>query len=145
VTTSTAQPAPAPPTGTTRLVDRACTAPNGGTGFDLTHVTVDSSATRYVFGARYSGDTVQHDVLISFDLGASTYVVTGELFEDGTGIGRVTSVSTSDDIFLDPPQTVTPGVVDLSVRKEQIAAVSGTPFTVGVSLKVDGSEIETCR
>jgi hypothetical protein len=84
-------------------------------------------------------------VLVSFDLGSSTYVVTGELFEDGTGIGRVTSVSTSDDIFLDPPQTVTAGVVDLNVRNDQIAAISGTPFTVGVSLKVDGSDIETCR
>jgi hypothetical protein len=140
-------PPPAPaPAGTTRLVDRDCTASSSaGTGYDLVHVTVDSSASKYRFTARYTGDSVQHDVLVSFDLGTSTYVVTGELFEDGTGIGRITSVSTSDDIFLDPPQTVTAGLVDLNVRNDQIAAISGTPFTVGVSLKVDGSDIETCR
>jgi hypothetical protein len=108
------------------------------------HVTVESLGTRYRLAARYSGDTVQHDILVSFALGGAAYLVTAELFEDGNGIGRVATAGAPDDVFLDPPQTITPGVVDLSVRNDQIASVSGTPFTVSVSLKVDGSEMENC-
>jgi hypothetical protein len=125
-------------------MDRDCTAANADVGYDLLHATVESLGTRYRFVARYSGDTFRHDILVSFDLGASTYLVTAELFEDGNGVGRVTRIGSADDVFLDPPQTITPGLVDLSVRNDQIGELSGTPFVVRVSFEVDGSEMENC-
>jgi hypothetical protein len=126
-------------------LDRDCIAANADAGYDLLHTTVEWLGTRYRLSARYSGDSLQHDILVSFDLGASTYLVTAELFEDGNGVGRVSSTGSTNDIFLDPPQTITPGLVDLSVRNDQIEAISGTPFVVRVSLKVDGSEMENCQ
>jgi hypothetical protein len=142
---STDSSVPAPSSGEAKLLDRDCTAANADAGHDLLHATVESLGTRYRFIARYSGDTFQHDILVSFDLGASTYLVTAELFEDGNGVGRVTRRGSADDIFLDPPQAITPGLVDLSVRNDQIGAISGTPFVVRVSLTVDGSEVENCQ
>lgn len=127
----------------TELVNAECTAP-GSNGFDLVHVRVESLPSRYRFIARYSGDALQHDILVSFDLAASTYLVTAELFEDGTGVPRLAGAGLSEDVFLDPPQTITPGLVDLSVRNDQLGGISETPFTVIISLKVDGSAIETC-
>jgi hypothetical protein len=122
-----------------------CTTPPADPSFDLLHVTVESLPARYRFAAQYSGDALQHDILISFVLGASTYLVTAELFEDGNGVGRVSAAGSTDDVFLDPPQTITAGVVDLSVRNDQIGGISGTPFSVQVSMKVDGLQIETCQ
>jgi hypothetical protein len=122
-----------------------CTAPPADASFDLLHVTVESLPARYRLAAQYSGDAFQHDILVSFDLGASTYLVTAELFEDGTGVPRLSAAGSTEDVFLDPPQTVTPGVVDLTVRNDQIGGISGTPFSVKVSLKVDGLQIETCQ
>lgn len=121
-----------------------CTADNAGGAYDLLHVTVESLPSRYRLTARYSGDTSQHDILISFDLGSSSYLVTGELFEDGKGVARFAAAGSSEALFLDPPQTVAPGVVELTVRNDQIGAISGTLFAVEVLLKVDGAEIETC-
>jgi hypothetical protein len=126
-------------------VDIDCTAPPGDAGFDLLHVTVESLPSRYRVAAQYSGDAFQHDILVSFDLGASKYLVTAELFEDGNGVGRLFAAGSSEDVFLDPPQTIAPGVVDLTIRNDQIGGISGTPFSVQVSLKVDGLQIETCQ
>jgi len=122
-----------------------CTAPTSDASFNLLHVTVESLSARYRFAAQYSGDAFQHDILVSFDLGASTYLVTAELFEDGNGVGRVSAAGSTDDVFLDPPQTISAGVVDLNVRNDQIGGISGTPFSVQVSMKVDGLQIETCQ
>ena len=126
------------------LADRECTAARDDPAYDLVHVTVESLPSRYRLTAQYSGDTFQHDILVTFDLGASSYLATAELFEDGSGVPRVTGSDSSEDVFLDPPQTVAPGLVDLSVRSDQISRISGTPFAVSVSLKVDGSDIEAC-
>jgi hypothetical protein len=141
VTTTPSTPAPA---GATALVDKDCAAENNS-GYDLLHVKVESLVSRYRLTAQYSGDTFQHDILISFDLGASIYLVTGELFEDGKGVAQVASSGSSEGVFLDPPQTISPGLVDLTVRNDQIGGISGTPFDVTVLLKVDGVEIETCK
>jgi hypothetical protein len=141
VTTTPSAPAPA---GANALVDKDCAAENTS-GYDLLHVKVESLASRYRLTARYSGDTFQHDILITFDLGSSIYLVTGELFEDGKGVARVASSGSSEAVFLDPPQTITAGLVDLTVRNDQIGEVSGTPFDITVLLKVDGVEIETCK
>jgi hypothetical protein len=122
-----------------------CTAPPADASFDLLHVTVESLPARYRLAAQYSGDAFQHDILISFDLGASTYLVTAELFEDGNGVARLYAAGSNEDVFLDPPQTITAGVVDLNVRNDQIGGISGTPFSVQVSLKIDGLPIETCQ
>jgi hypothetical protein len=122
-----------------------CNSESADPGFDLLHVTVESLSSRYRLAARYSGDAFQHDILVSFHLGPSTYLVTAELFEDGNGVARLSDASSSEDVFLDPPQTITPGVVDLTVRNDQIGGISGTPFNVEVSLKVDGLDVETCQ
>jgi hypothetical protein len=145
--TSTDSSAPPPTTVSdgVAVTDRDCNSETADASFDLLHVTVESLPSRYRMAAQYSGDAFQHDIVVSFDLGASTYLVTAELFEDGTGVARLTDVGSSEDAFLDPPQTITPGVVDLTVRNDQIGGISGTPFNVGVSLKVDGLEIETCQ
>ncbi len=122
-----------------------CTAPEADSGYDLLHVTVESIASsRYRLTAQYSGETFQHDILVSFDLGASQYLVTAELFEDGSGVPRISDAALSEDGFLDPPQTISPGLVDLSIRGDQIARISGTRFGVRVSLKVDGADVEAC-
>ena len=147
-------PHPGPPTSVatnpgigagpgTELVNADCAAA-GSNGFDLVHVRVESLPSRYRFTAGYSGDAFQHDILVSFDLAASTYLITAELFEDGSGVSRIARPGVSGDAFLDPPQTVTPGLVDLSVRNDQLGGIRGTPFKVSISLKVDGSAIETC-
>jgi hypothetical protein len=144
VTTTIGSPPTVATDGAAVLVDRDCTAARVGEGYDLMHVTVESVSSRYRFTARYTGDAVQHDILVTFDLGASSYLVTAELFEDGSGVPRVTGSDSSEDVFLDSPQTITPGLVDLTVRGDQISGISGAPFAVSVSLKVDGSDIETC-
>jgi len=137
-------PTPAPTSGGVVLADMDCTGTPGSAGYDLLHVTVESLPSRYRFTAQYSGNTVQHAILVSFDLGPSSYLVTGELFEDGSGVPRITGADSSEDVFLDPPQTIRTGLVDLMVRSEQISRISGTPFGITVSLKVDGAEVETC-
>lgn len=143
--TATGSSAPEPTPGDVVLANMDCTAPEAGTGYDLLHVTVESIASsRYRLTARYSGETFQHDILVSFDLGASQYLVTAELFEDGSGVPRISDADSSEDGFLDPPQTISPGLVDLRIGGDQIARISGTPFEVRVSLKVDGADVETC-
>lgn len=127
------------------LVDMDCNAERTESGYDLLHVKAESLALAYRFVAQYSGDTFQHDILVSFDLGSSRYLVTGELFEDGKGVVRVADLGSSEDFFLDPPQSVTPGLVDVTVRHDQISGISGTPFVIRVLLKVDGAEIESCQ
>jgi len=124
-------------------MDTACATP-GAAGFDLLHATVTAGASTYRFSAQYSGNASQHDILVSFNLGSSAYVVSGELFEDGTGVGQVADAATSDATFLDPPQTIVAGNVELNVQSRQIASISGTPFAISVSLKVDGADVETC-
>jgi hypothetical protein len=143
--TATRSSAPEPTPGDVVLATMNCTARAAGTDYDLLHVTVESIASsRYRLTAQYSGDTFQHDVLVSFDLGASMYLVTAELFEDGSGVPRISGADLSEEGFLDPPQTISPGRVDLMIRSDQIARISGTSFEVRVSLKVDGADIETC-
>jgi hypothetical protein len=56
----------------------------------------------------------------------------------------VADVAASGTTFLDPPQTIEAGNVELDVQTKQIASISGTPFPVTVSLRVDGADIETC-
>ena len=143
--TTTGPSAPQPtPTGF-MLADTECTAPATGTEYDLLHMAVESLASsRYRLTAQYSGDTFQHDVLVSFDLGVSMYLVTAELFEDGSGVPRISGADSSEEGFLDPPQTISPGRVDLMIRGDQIARISGTSFEVIASLKVDGADIEAC-
>ncbi|MEY2444481.1 MAG: hypothetical protein QOE00_1061 [Ilumatobacteraceae bacterium] len=108
------------------------------------HVTVERLSTGYRLAARYSGDTLQHDILVSFDLGASTYLVTAELFEDGNGVAQISESRTLTSVFLDPPQSIVRNVVDLTVKNDQISQLNGAPFTVAVSLKADGSDVERC-
>jgi hypothetical protein len=107
-------------------------------------LTLEALRPGYRLTARYSGDTVQHDVLVTFDLGQGTYSVTAELFEDGKGVAKVSDPRTGDDLFIEPPQVVRSGLVDLTVRDDQIGQISGTPFSISASLKVDGAGIETC-
>jgi hypothetical protein len=108
-------------------------------------MNVKSAGSSYRFSARYSGNATQHDILVSFDLGPSTYLVTAELFEDGRGVGQVSGGGATEATFLDPPQTIVAGDVELDVPSNLIASISGTPFPVTVSLKVDGADSETCR
>ena len=142
---ATATPSLPTPAGEVALIDKDCTAENTDSGYDLLHVRVEPVLAGYRLAARYSGDTFQHDILISFDLGASSYVVTAELFEDGQGVARVVGRDSSEAVFLDPPQTITAGLVELTVRNDQISGLSGTAFDIAVSLKVDGSDIESCQ
>jgi hypothetical protein len=125
------------------IVDTDCAGPRTG-AFDLVHVTVERLSTGYRLAARYSGDTLQHDILVSFDLGASTYLVTAELFEDGNGVAQISESRTLTSVFLDPPQSIVRNVVDLTVKNDQISQLNGAPFTVAVSLKADGSDVERC-
>ncbi len=126
------------------VVDSDCTGARADGPFDLLHVTVERLNSAYRLIARYSGDTVQHDILVSFDLGASAYQVTAELFEDGNGVAQISDSQTLGGVFLDPPQSILRNLVDLTVRDDQIPRLSGAPFTVTVSLRADGSGIESC-
>jgi hypothetical protein len=125
------------------LLDTDCTAP-GANGFDLQHVKVSPTASGYRFGAQYSGDAFQHDIVVAFDIGSSRYIVSGELFEDGTGVGQLFDATASESTFLDPPQTIVANAVGLDVARALVGSISGSPFAITVSLKVDGADIETC-
>jgi hypothetical protein len=134
---------PSPGPAATGALDTDCATP-GRAGFDLLRAKVEPGTSTYTFSAQYSGNASQHDIVVSFILGSSTYVVSGELFEDGTGVGQVADAAASDTTFLDPPQTIVAGKVELDVQSRQIASISGTPFAITVSLKVDGADVETC-
>jgi len=49
-----------------------------------------------------------------------------------------------DSTFLDPPQTIVANNVQLDVPRALVASIGGSPFAITVSLKVDGTDIETC-
>jgi len=138
------EPTLGPAPASVNLVDKDCPQPGAG-GFDLLHINVKSAGSSYRFSARYSGNASQHDILVSFDLGGSTYVVTAELFEDGRGVGQISGGGATEATFLDPPQTIVAGNVVIDVPNTLIASISGTPFPVTVSLKADGADSETCR
>jgi hypothetical protein len=142
---STTTSSPPLPPGALTLLDKDCTAEHSDSGYDLLHATVESLPSRYRLTAQYSGDTFQRDILVSFDLSSSSYVVTGELFEDGKGVARVADTGASESLFLDAPQTIAPGLVALTVRTDQVAGISGAPFDGVISLKVDGAKIESCE
>ena len=81
-------------------------------------MTVQRLNSAYRLIAKYSGDTLQHDILVSFDLGASAYLVTAELFEDGNGVAQISDSRTLGGVFLDPPQSILRNLVDLTVRDD---------------------------
>lgn len=128
------------------LVDASCTDRSAASSqdFDLGHLLVERRQSEYHLDAEYSGPSAGHNVLVSFDLGGSTYKIEAELFENGTGSAQVLDPDAAEGVLLDPPQVITGGRIDLVVGSDQIGKISGSAFAVSVSLKVDGIEVETC-
>ena len=127
------------------VLDTACTRQHQSElPYDLVHVIISRIGSSYEFVASYTGQANRHDILVTFDLGASALQVTGELFEGGQGVARLLDQQRGESTFLDPPQVVTSGRTDLVVRGDQLRDIAALPSGVQVSLRVDGAYIESC-
>jgi hypothetical protein len=124
-------------------LSKQCDGPRDG-AYDLVRMSVQQQQSRYVFAADYTGDATRHDVVVRFSLAGSSFNVDGELFEDGKGVAQLQDIARQDATFLDPVQIIVAGHVELVVPNDLIAGIVGKPFDVAVSLKVDGSPIESC-
>lgn len=128
------------------ILDRQCTGPVEASegAFDLQGVAIARRGGAFVFAATYAGKAADHDVHITFDLGTTQYRIDSELFEDGSGVGQVIDLASGQSTFLELPQTISSGSVSLVVRPELVPRFGSNGVVAQVTMKVDGSLVETC-
>ena len=129
--------ASAPPPAAT-----ACGEPGLG-GYDLVDYAVEETADTIVLTATVEPIDPGHDVVITFTSPSSSNRVTGELFEDGSGVAQIQDVASLDTVYLEGPHDFATDHMRLVVTRQLVDSelITG-PLTV--ELKVDGASVEAC-
>jgi len=119
-----------------------CDAPGLG-GYDLLSYAVDKTGKTIVLTATFQPIEPGHDVVVNFTTPSSTKQVTGEQFENGSGVAQVQDVSSLETEYLDGPQDFAADHVSLNVPRQAIDSrlIHGQ---LTVELSVDGASVESC-